>query len=1119
MKNKMFYLVALLFFSVFIRAQGVCNDYSKWVSGTHTVTAASSSGLFGDHWSGKNNITDASTSNSASWSAILLGAAWIESQNAATLPSGSYAGMVVDDLDLVSLGASMKVSTYMNGVEQESRTYVNLIGTILDGGKRKLGFYTTKPFNRIRLTVNAGLTLIFTARVYYAETIRPCEGAALACNTDTPLVRPAFGAIIEDARTGLSGISVGAVTDTENVVDGNAGNYGWLSLNASILGSAKMSVRDIADTFAAGTFAGFDVENPNLISLTALSNVTIRTYLNGVQQESKSGTAQLLSLPVLSNSGRTIIGFTTTKAFNEVQIELNQLAGVSLGATKVYSAVVKKYCEAAALECNKQAILSRSTAPVDISISRTGITGVASVLASVNNPDNVIDNNTNNYASLILPVTAGTTASVAVKKSLAPYPAGTYAGFDISNPSLINAALLQNVTLRTYRNGALQETISGNGILLNAGTSLIADSGRYVLGFVAKYEFDELQISVNSLVGVNIGTTNVYGMVVMKPCAKSIDCNSSYYWTQPDFPVVLNAKRTGLTTLVSAGSSVNNPDNVIDSNPANYSRITIAAGALTKGSISVMDPTSTYPKGTFAGYTVKDRYFLVQGDLLEFITVRTYLNGVLQESKTSADLLDLTLLIPVFGTGTKNVGFYTTKPFNEVQIETISLANIINILDVYGVFIDTRHSDTNSGGINCTSAVVANNDTYTVPAAGGNTASVLANDTYNGNPATTANVTLAGTSVPAGLTLNADGTITVAAGTPAGTYNVEYKICDKSTPAVPQCDTATAAVTVSKAVIVANDDSYTVTASGGTTASVLVNDTYNGNPATPADVTVTEVGNLPTGFVVNADGTITVAAGTQDGTYNVEYQICDKAAGGDCKTATATITVSKAVLVANNDSFEVVTTGNVAQTTPSVLLNDTYNSAQATTGNVTVTPVGTLPAGFTMNPDGTLTVAGNTAGGTYTITYQICDNVLPGNCTTGTTTATVGVKVPDMTVTQIAFSKSVIRAGETMQVFYTVKNIGNEPTSGLITFMAMKPAGSNTFVANSLVPAGWNATGTTFTTNNVMQPGEEVILIVDYTLISGSSGTLVPFIGRILNGSGGETKIDNNVKNATLIIN
>ncbi|KIQ15048.1 hypothetical protein RT99_21220, partial [Flavobacterium sp. MEB061] len=83
--------------------------------------------------------------------------------------------------------------------------------------------------------------------------------------------------------------------------------------------------------------------------------------------------------------------------------------------------------------------------------------------------------------------------------------------------------------------------------------------------------------------------------------------------------------------------------------------------------------------------------------------------------------------------------------------------------------------------------------------AGGTTAeSVITNDTLNGNPVVIGTnpgeVKLTGITVPTGLTLNANGTVTVAANTVAGNYNVEYSICEITNPT--NCDSVISVVVV-----------------------------------------------------------------------------------------------------------------------------------------------------------------------------------------------------------------------------------------------------------------------------------------------------------------------------------
>ncbi|WP_395061309.1 DUF11 domain-containing protein, partial [Flavobacterium sp.] len=131
-------------------------------------------------------------------------------------------------------------------------------------------------------------------------------------------------------------------------------------------------------------------------------------------------------------------------------------------------------------------------------------------------------------------------------------------------------------------------------------------------------------------------------------------------------------------------------------------------------------------------------------------------------------------------------------------------------------------------------------------ATGGTTASsVLINDTLNSAPVSLSTVTLSGVSVPAGLTLNPSGTITVASGTPSGTYLVVYKICETLNPA--NCDNATATIIVAT-IDAINDTPTPINGTpGGITTSVLANDTLNGSPLVASDATLTPV-TIPSGL-------------------------------------------------------------------------------------------------------------------------------------------------------------------------------------------------------------------------------------------------------------------------------
>lgn len=686
-----------------------CNVYAPLVSPTYSnLAVANSTGLLGsDNWSNKERLIDNDLSNSASWTAVLLGSAWIEARdlaatNSNVFPAGFYAGMVINDVDLLSLGASVRITTYLDNVEQESQTFTSLLSTLLDGsGRRRVGFITTRNFNRIRLTVNAGLTVVFTMNAFYAEVFKPCQGPEPSCNLLTPLTRPTFASLIEPTRTGFSGVSVGSISNLDNIVNSSTSDFATVSLNVGILASASVSVRNLAETFPAGYFAGFDLSNSSLVGLSLLGNVTLQTYLNGNLRETISASNLVLDAPILTGSNRQTLGFITSQSFNEIRLTLNQPVGVNLGATQIFSAVIKKYCAGPTLNCNESTSWSNPTFPVLIQSNRTGIDGLACIGCSIDQPQRLIDTSLTNFSTISLLAGVGISGSISVQDPITDYAAGTFVGFDVQNTSLLSVDLLNGLTVRTYLNGVLRETRSGLNDLLSIGTSLLTDDGRRTIGFITGLSFDEVRLTVANTVSVNLGTTRVYQAILKRFCEVNIECNQTYFLTEPAAPVVVNSVRTGIDGVACVACSVTNANQVISASTTDFSTITLAAGVLASGNLSVLDGLSTYPQGSVAGFVIQDVNNLLQLDLFNSLSVCTYNNGLLQECATGSQLIDLAILGNIVGSGSGrvNIGFRTTQRFDEIRLTVRSLASVLQVIRVFSGYVDTRGATDSS--LNC----------------------------------------------------------------------------------------------------------------------------------------------------------------------------------------------------------------------------------------------------------------------------------------------------------------------------------------------------------------------------------------------------------------------------------
>ena len=288
-----------------------------------------------------------------------------------------------------------------------------------------------------------------------------------------------------------------------------------------------------------------------------------------------------------------------------------------------------------------------------------------------------------------------------------------------------------------------------------------------------------------------------------------------------------------------------------------------------------------------------------------------------------------------------------------------------------------------------TNNVYANDDAGQppTPAGGVAVANVLANDWVGGARTTTANVSLSLVSSSiAGVSLDlADGSVDVASGTASGSYTLVYRICNRASPA--NCDDATVTVGVGSFVITAaNDQGATSMAVGGTAiANVLANDKLGGATATTAVVRLSQVSTTHPGVTLDLnDGSVDVARGTTNGTHTLIYRICERANLANCAQATAT--VGPFTIDAVNDYARGSSkTGGIV--IASVLNNDWFNGARATTAKVTISLPAPLPYGITLNrSSGAVSVAPKTSSGTYNFDYRICETLSPTNCDQATVT-------------------------------------------------------------------------------------------------------------------------------------
>ena len=188
-----------------------------------------------------------------------------------------------------------------------------------------------------------------------------------------------------------------------------------------------------------------------------------------------------------------------------------------------------------------------------------------------------------------------------------------------------------------------------------------------------------------------------------------------------------------------------------------------------------------------------------------------------------------------------------------------------------------------------------------------------------------------------------------------------------------------------------------VPAYDGTQSALYINNGHNTTVSGGKLVQNTNPGPFPVAVQFNGITkliTYSLSGLTPGGTYTFKIVIADAGdAFLDSGVFINTI-YGTATLIANNDAYTIV---SGSSSTNSVLNNDSVNgTAPASLSDVFLSQVSTTNTGVNLDPlTGKINVAAGTPAGTYTVTYQICDQTFTSNCKTATATITVQINDSD----------------------------------------------------------------------------------------------------------------------------
>ena len=126
---------------------------------------------------------------------------------------------------------------------------------------------------------------------------------------------------------------------------------------------------------------------------------------------------------------------------------------------------------------------------------------------------------------------------------------------------------------------------------------------------------------------------------------------------------------------------ITNPAYITDASRTNYATVSNLASVAAGTGVSVRDTLTAYPAGWHAGYEIDFGSDVVTADLLSFVSIQTFNQGILQESRNISNGLRISLLSG--SSGKVYLNFPTTQIFDEVRFIVSSAGTALSTLRVY----------------------------------------------------------------------------------------------------------------------------------------------------------------------------------------------------------------------------------------------------------------------------------------------------------------------------------------------------------------------------------------------------------------------------------------------------
>ena len=389
-------------------------------------------------------------------------------------------------LNASALGAIV-LRTYSGGVQQESRlaSANGVTATTLADGRTQISYITSHAADQIDVEVTIVANVLNTLNIYYAFAVpaNVVDNAAGYLSRLTTATSNDYTATTAGGALCLNS----AVVNPLNAVTANLTDAATLHVTG-VGCKAALQVR-LEGSAPGGYQAGFVIGSSSLLDASVLSSLKLRTYKDGVVQETGSA-ANLLDLKLLPD-GKYQVSFKSNLPFDRVELEKTGVVGLLDDLQVYYGFGIEPKAFT-----DQEPIRSDFAAGQTSGTYQTG----GNCPSCITNPDRAADASLSNYAQINFPtISVGGSQTLRLRVN-GDANAGNRAGVALSyNNGLLNSSLLSNITISTYAaDGTLLESASGASLL---STALLGGTAQEI-GFMTTQDFEWVQVEINNGIGL-----------------------------------------------------------------------------------------------------------------------------------------------------------------------------------------------------------------------------------------------------------------------------------------------------------------------------------------------------------------------------------------------------------------------------------------------------------------------------------------------------------------------------------------------------------------------------------------------------------------------------------------